>query len=188
MKKFLLYSTLPLLLPAVAAAQAKPKMEVFGGFSLAASEFSFHGGETNGWNASLNVKRSPRLGFVSDFAGYYKTISYGHCCPSDHSTTYTFLFGPQISTSFSRFTPFAQALVGVGHIHYVADAGAPFDPIKKHTSIAYALGGGLDVRVAHRMAWRFQGDYLYTAFQTYDNQLTSTRENARFSTGLVWRF
>jgi hypothetical protein len=106
-----------LLLPVLVAAQDGPKIEVFGGFSLATSEFSFYGGETNGWNASLDVKAKPWLGFVSDFAGYYKTISYSCQCPSDQSTTYTFLFGPQVSTSFSRVTPFAHVLVGVGHIY-----------------------------------------------------------------------
>jgi opacity protein-like surface antigen len=126
-------------------------------------------------------------GFVSDFAGYYKTISYSCHCPSDHSTTYTFLFGPQVSTSISRLTPFAHVLVGIGHISVTQNVVLR-DPIKKHNSVAVAFGGGLDVRLAHSLAWRFQGDYLQTAFQQFDNQLMSTRSNGRISTGLVFSF
>ncbi len=177
-----------LLLPLLVSAQeGGQKVEVFGGYSFATSEFSFYGGQSNGWNASLNLKAKPWVGFVSDFAGYYKTISYSCQCPSDHSTTYTFLFGPQVSTTFSRVTPFAHVLAGLGHI-YTTQNVVQHDPIKKHNSFAFAFGGGLDVHLVHNLAWRVQGDYLHTAFETFDNQLMSTRSNGRISTGLVVSF
>src|SRR5215472_6599363 len=126
-----------LLIASSLGAQAQAdRLEVFGGYSLAASEFGIYGGVTNGWNASLNAKVMPNVGLVADFAGYYKTIGYGGNVPSDHSTTYTFTFGPQISKTFSRLTPFGHALIGFGHIYATQDARPSYNPIATANSLA----------------------------------------------------
>ena len=176
------------LLRAQMESSRTDRLEIFGGYSLAASEFGIYGGMTHGWNAALNVKVKPGLGVAADVAGYYKTIGYGSCCPSDHSTTYTFTAGPQISRTFSRLMPFGHALIGMGHIYATQNVRPDYNPIKTKNSFALILGGGLDIRLGRRTAWRVEGDYLYTAFQPSDNQLTATRSNARMSTGLVFRF
>jgi opacity protein-like surface antigen len=176
------------LLSAQAESNRIDRLEIFGGYSLAASEFGIYGGVTNGWNASLNTKVMPNVGLVADFAGYYKTIGYGANVPSDHSTTYTFTFGPQISKTFSRLTPFGHALIGFGQIDSTQDARPSYNPIKTANSLALVIGGGLDVRLSGRIAWRVEGDYLHTSFQPADNQLTATGSNVRFCTGLVFRF
>jgi hypothetical protein len=54
------------------------RLEIFGGYSFAASEFGIYGGMTNGWNAALTARIKPGVGLVADVAGYYKTIGYGH--------------------------------------------------------------------------------------------------------------
>jgi hypothetical protein len=176
------------LLSAQADGNHIDRLEIFGGYSFAASEFGIYGGMTNGWNASLNAKVKPNVGLVADFAGYYKTIGYGGNVPSDHSTTYTFTFGPHISKTFSRLTPFGHALIGFGHIYSTQDVRPSYNPIKTANSLAVVLGGGLDVRLSGRIAWRVEGDYLHTSFQPADNQLTATGSNGRFSTGLVFHF
>ena len=71
------------LLSAQADGNHIDRLEIFGGYSFAASEFGIYGGMTNGWNASLNAKVKPNVGLVADFAGYYKTIGYGGNVPSD---------------------------------------------------------------------------------------------------------
>jgi hypothetical protein len=103
--KSFLFSWFLLIASSLSAQVQADRLEVFGGYSFAASEFGIYGGMTNGWDASLNAKVAPKVGLVADFARYYKTIGYGNCCPSDHSTTYTFTFGPKISKTFSRLTP-----------------------------------------------------------------------------------
>jgi len=186
--KTFLFSWFLLITSSLGAQVQADRLEVFGGYSFAASEFGIYGGMTNGWNASLNAKVVPKVGLVADFAGYYKTIGYGHCCPSDHSTTYTFTFGPQISKTFSRLTLFGHALIGLGHIYATQNVRPLYNPIKTENSLAVVVGGGLDVRLSRRVAWRAEGDYLHTSFQPADNQLSATGSNGRFCSGLVFRF
>jgi len=71
-------------------------------------------------------------------------------------------------------TPFAQALLGGAHTNA---SGTGFS--NADTSIATALGGGMDFRLAKR---RVQGDYLQTHF------FGNSQNQFRFSTGPVVRF
>jgi hypothetical protein len=87
---------------------------------------------------------------------------------------YNVLFGPRVYASFGKFRPFAEAMVGVGHVNANA-AGSD-------NSFSTGLGGGLDYRIIRPVAWRFQADYLHTSF------FGSTQNNVRLSTGIVFRF
>jgi hypothetical protein len=88
----------------------------------------------------------------------------------------TVLFGPRVSVSVGKFTPFAHALVGVGHI---SDSQAASN---SDTAFATAIGGGLDYKLIKGLAWRVQGDELHTRF------FNGTQDHFRFSTGIVFRF
>ncbi len=49
-------------------------------------------------------------------------------------------------------------------------------------SLGSAFGGGLDIKFAPVIGWRFQGDYIHT-------HLSGTSEgHGRLSTGIVFRF
>lgn len=85
---------------------------------------------------------------------------------------YNMLFGPRVSFSIGKLRPFAEAMVGVGHV-----SGAGSD-----TSFATALGGGLDYRIVRPIALRLEGDYVQTRF------FGSTQNNARLAVGVVFRF
>jgi hypothetical protein len=143
----------------------------------------------NGWNASLEAKVLPVLGIVADFSGYYgnSTASLGcsqyvaFCGASNANfSLYAFTFGPQVSLPFGRFKPYAHALFGVS-------LSRPSLP--SSTSFADLLGGGIDISLIPRLAWRAQADVTQTRFQVTCRVPEQNSENSlRLSTGLVLRF
>jgi hypothetical protein len=150
-------------------ARAQDKVELFGGYSY------MHVGDnpslnTNGWELSGQYKFRDWLGGVADFDGHYGN-SHGASW-----TTHAFLFGPQISLP-ARVSPFAHLLIGGAHANW---GGAT------STSFAMALGFGIDSRIVASnpgIDWRIiQFDYIPTYF------FGRTQNNARVSTGLVFRF
>ena len=175
-------------------AQSSDHVEVFGGYSYAARDFS--GGTipvsalNRGWNASLNLKLNRPLGIVSDFGGYYNHENSSGVCiggmTSCSSKVYTVMFGPQFSLPLPKFTPFAHALFGVAHASQ--NGTSPLDPFQGNNSPVFALGGGLDYYVTRHFALRAQADYLLTRFTYSDNQLHFNNNDARISVGLVVRF
>jgi hypothetical protein len=73
-----------------------------------------------------------------------------------------------------RVSPFAHVLLGGGHV-----SGGGFSD----TSFAMAIGGGIDAELMHGIYWRvIEGDYLPTHF------FGTTQNNARLSTGIVFKF
>ncbi|MGB0034790.1 MAG: outer membrane beta-barrel protein [Candidatus Acidiferrales bacterium] len=142
------------------------KVEVFGGYSYQRFDSSPRV-NFNGWELSGQYKFTDWLGGVADFDGHYGTIA------GVDSSVHTFLFGPQISWP-ARVSPFAHVLIGGAHF----SGGGASD-----TSFATAIGGGIDARIAHGFSWRIiQGDYVITRF------FGDTQNNARVSTGIVFRF
>lgn len=162
---------LGLLLLASLSAQAQDKVELFGGYSymrLHNSPTANLNGNLNGWEIAGQYKFTDWLGGVADFDGHYGS-------PKGIGTsTYTYLFGPQISLP-SRVSPFARLLLGGAHI---SEAGFG------HSSFSMALGGGIDVGLFHdQFYWRaVQTDYLMTQFGG------RAQNNFRVSTGIVIRF
>jgi len=156
-----------LLLLVSLSAQAQDKVELFGGYSY----MRFHNSQSanlNGWEISAQYKFTDWLGGVADLDGHYGS-------PNGIGTsTYTYLFGPQISFP-SRVSPFAHLLLGGAHI---SEAGFG------SSSFSMALGGGIDVGLFHdQFYWRvIQTDYLMTQFGS------RAQNNFRASTGIVIRF
>lgn len=166
LRRMLLVFGLCVLASASVRAQEE-KVELFGGYSF----LHFHASPStnlNGWEASGQYKFTDWLGGVADFDGHYGSFSGGA-----GTSTYTYLFGPQISFP-SRVSPFAHLLLGGAH-NSTAGFGS--------SSFSLALGGGIDTRVADKFSWRiFQGDYLLTQFGG------GSQNNFRFSTGVIYRF
>jgi hypothetical protein len=142
------------------------KVELFGGYSYLRFDSSPQV-NLNGWEISGQYKITNWIGGVADFSGDYGS-PFGVS-----SSVHTFLFGPQVSWP-SRVSPFAHVLFGGAHF----DAGAV-----STTTFATAIGGGIDTKINDRFSWRIiQGDYLLTRFGS------QTQNNARVSTGIVFRF
>lgn len=143
----------------------------------------------NGWEGSIEGKFFPFVGLVADFSANYGSLTFPVAvplvppcsvdlpCPTSESVNShldNFLFGPRVSVSVGKVRPFAEAMFGASHIN---THGFGSD-----TSFATAIGGGLDYRLFHLLAWRFEGDYVRTSL------FNGTQHNARLTTGIVLRF
>jgi opacity protein-like surface antigen len=174
-----------LLFAGLANAQV-PSGNVFFGYSYYSTDLStLDRANTNGWEASVEGKIIPFLGFVADFDSHYGSQNFPGCVSSLSGTVcggfnasvteHNYLFGPRVSVSVGRFRPFAEALFGGAHVDVNNGVGSD-------TSFATAVGGGLDYKIIKPVAWRFQGDYVHTNF------FNITQNNVRISTGIVLRF
>lgn len=180
MSRILLIGLILFMFAGVASAQIPTKGNVFFGYSYASADIvSGDHSNLNGWNGSLEGNFLPWVGIVADFGGYYGSNNFPTGGGPVHvdASVHTFLFGPQVSVTAGKFTPFAHALFGAGHVSASASGFSDSD-----TSFSTALGGGVDYRLWHVVAWRGQVDWLQTRF------FSNTQNNFRFSTGLVLRF
>lgn len=175
------------LLTTAAAAQVPTKGNVFFGYSYVSADLNSSARDNlNGWNGSLEGKMLPWVGIVADISSHYGSHDFTRFCeviitcnPVIHAdvTVRNVLFGPRVSVSVGKLTPFAHALFGAAHISGRASGFSTSD-----TSFGTALGGGIDYRLIHGLGWRVQGDLLQTRF------FSKTQNNFRLSTGLVLRF
>jgi hypothetical protein len=149
------------------SAQAQDKVELFGGYSYMRLRNS-PSANLNGWEIAGQYKFTDWLGGVADFDGHYGSAN------AIGTSTYTYLFGPQISLP-SRVSPFAHLLLGGAHISQAGFGSSSF---------SMAIGGGIDVGLFHdQLYWRvIQTDYLMTQFESH------AQNNFRASTGIVIRF
>jgi opacity protein-like surface antigen len=192
----LLIGTILLLISSVSVfGQNAPKAELSGGFSY------LHVGSSDlyGWDASLAGNLNNWFGVIGEFSGHYEPTQRFSALvsvpggPSSTLTTnfdsnvYTFLFGPRISFRRNpRLTPFVHVLPGFAREHFSAATtfeGASTTNSDSTTAFAMAAGGGLDVRLTEKLAFRVvQADYILTRFGG------TNQSNARLTTGLVFRF
>jgi hypothetical protein len=190
MQKTLLLVLSLLLLGVLASAQI-PSGNVFFGYSYYNTDLApGNRVNTNGWEASVEGKIIPLIGIVADFDSHYGSQLFPSGCAiagqtdcafSSGFVERNFLFGPRVSMSLGKIRPFAQVLIGAGHLSL--NNGGPLSiGGSSDTSFATAVGGGLDYKLIPLLAWRFQGDYVTTRF------FSNTQNNVRISTGLVLRF
>ena len=169
MRKTLITLALVLGMGLPVLAQENSKAEIFGGYQYS----RISGANFNGWTGAFTANVNNWLGVKADISGAYKSESGA----SLHE--YNFLFGPQVSYNHSdKVKPFAHALFGVSH------AGAGFFGLSAtENAFGMALGGGVDVGFNKNIAVRLvQADYFLTRFGG------ASQNNARISTGLVFRF
>jgi opacity protein-like surface antigen len=162
MRKFALLAAVLGLFSFSAAAQDYPMAEFFGGYQFTHLNPNVN---ANGWNISVTEYANSWFGVKGDFSGAYKSEGNLH----------TFMFGPVFALRKAQtVSPFAHALVGVA---YLSDGRAT-------TGLSMAVGGGLDVKVNQHFAVRIvQADWL--PFRVGSDWV---KQNARISTGLVWRW
>lgn len=176
------------LLAALAAAQIPTAGNVFVGYSYENTDWSGLDSSLNrpnlhGWEASLEGKLFPHLGIVTDFAGHYGSQSFTQNTPGGPvrinvtGHEWELLFGPRLSIPVGNLTPFAEAMIGVAHIHNGGTLPGP-----TNTSFSAALGGGLDYRLIKVLALRLEVDYLQTRFYS------TSQHNLRLSPGVLVRF
>ncbi len=158
---------------ACGSAYAQSSLDVFGGYSYQRLN-SASGAETNlssGWAAEAQVNMAHTVALVTSFSGGYGTQSGADLA------FYTYMGGPRFSLHRGRASLFAHALFGAGGL--TASAGGVSIT---ENAFATALGTGVDVRVAPRLAVRvIQADYVLSRLAS------NTQNNLRLSTGLVFR-
>ena len=185
MKKLSFLALLMVLcLPLAALAQEEaPAVEISGGYSFlrldggdAADGSTSSSLKINGFNASFAGNITKRIGIVGEFNRFTKTDSasnlIGGAIPVDvpidlsqidvKLRVSTFLFGPRVTLYRGKAEPFVHALFGGARISAEASVlGVSGEDAA--SAFAYALGGGLDIKVHKNLAIRVaQLDYLGT--------------------------
>jgi len=164
-----MFLCLLMLLSMPMSAQLIPHGNVYLGASYADSYDVTVRYPFKGWNASAEAIPSSRfsfLGVVLDASGFYNT-SHG-------INQYNFLLGPRLARSYGKWRPFVHAMAGLQI--------APVNDVHYHP-LAIDVGGGVDYKLHFRnFSWRVQADYLHTRL------LSANQNDARASTGIVWRF
>jgi hypothetical protein len=132
---------------------------------------------------------------VADFGGHQRNrktdVIFGSV--ESRSRINTSLFGPRVTLRKNQaVTPFAHLLVGVARASASTDiTGIPFPDASfsdTQSSVALAIGGGLDVHLNDRFALRLiQIDYLQTRFSEA-RFLDQIQHRRRVSGGLIIKF
>lgn len=186
-------------LPLAALAQERedPRVEIFGGYSLLHLNFGNINANANptdnssinlnGFDASITGNLTRHVGVVGEFGRYStsQSISIPNLIDLNGSATlYTFLFGPRVVLHRGRLEPFAQGLFGAirGSADATVAAGTTTTADQSGFAFAYALGGGVDLKVHRAIAIRLgQLDYLGVPTGS------QTLNNFRYSAGIVFR-
>jgi hypothetical protein len=157
----------------------------------------------NGGSASVAFNLNRYIGLVADIGGYddsqLQLTGTGANEPlvvSSSGTAYTFLFGPRFSfRNSTRFTPFAQVLVGGVHASDVTISGCTgtsCTPLPAQTALAMTAGGGLDIRLTRHFSIRaVQAEYMMTRFADVavgSTGAATTQNDLRLSSGLLFGF
>jgi hypothetical protein len=154
-----------------ARAQDTPRVQVFGGYSYTrfdSPSFGFaNASNLNGYTFSPAYNIIPGFGVVAELSGQYNS----------KLNLRDLTVGPQILFPRGNKTFFGHLLIGDGRSFVNVGLG------EGDTSRAVILGGGMDLDVTPRFAWRvFQVDYVHTGL------FKDTQNNVRLSTGLVYRW
>lgn len=195
--------------PAPRRHHKTPKAELFLGYS----RFGTFSNNTvagnrmvglNGGSASIAFNFNRYLGLVGDF-GFYdnsqlQLTGNGINQPIVEKATgnaYTYLFGPRLSyRNETRFTPFVQVLAGGVHASPATVTncvGGACTLLPVQNSFALTGGGGLDIRLTHRVSIRaVQAEYMLTRFSGVangvDTGVSASQNDLRLSSGLLFGF
>jgi len=210
LKKVIIFLAV-ILLSTLVIAQDAPKVEVFGGYAYTNVDTKDLAGRQNfnGWDADVAFHATKNFSIVGDISGAYKsetidtgiilagTSQAGTVNPRVTPTivdakfrVYNYLFGPRVSASAGKLTPFAEALFGLSHVTASVDVGGVSGSVGSN-GFGMALGGGLDYNANHRVAIRLaKFDYMLNRISNSDLGLTQTTNlnNFRIATGIVFKF
>jgi len=181
-----------------------PKVELFMGYTYLRAVPQLAAGNRmvwlNGGSTSVAFNLNRYLGLVGDFGGFNETrlqlttgdpsTTVGPYQAVDDGTVFTYLVGPRLSfRGHDRITPFVQVLFGGIHAseETICKGCAPSLPAED--SFALTAGGGLDLRLRHRLAFRIiQAEYMMTRFENLSTGSTQAQNDIRLSSGIVFRF
>ena len=179
----LVFLCLPL---AVSAQEVAPKVEIFGGYSYLRADTGaivIESVSAHGFNTSLAGNITKHIGIVGEFSRF--TVSQGFTASvvgrvNVDTNVVTYLFGPRITPHRGKVEPFVHALFGGARENNKLSGGMVNELTEN--AFAFALGGGLDIKVNDNFAIRVaQVDYLG------DRIGGETANSFRYSVGVVIR-
>ncbi|MFB3916784.1 MAG: outer membrane beta-barrel protein [Terriglobales bacterium] len=120
----------------------------------------------------------------------------------DSTRIHTFLFGPKFTKRGKKLSPYAQVLFGLAHGAMNASVnGGPSTELLSDDTLGISFGVGLDAHFTRRLSLRVgQLDLLHTGFdfrpvaglaglpENTTINASSSQNNLRFSTGMVFNF
>jgi hypothetical protein len=168
---------------------SKPRVDVFASYIYGSGNENQAGG---GILAGIDLARIYRkVGLTVEFD---RTSASSPPSSSNATSEWNVLAGPRYTfpvAASSRVASFADALIGTETFH---NAGQNYTwTYNNHTSLAWALDGGLDLRLSRHFAVRVQAGFLGTSL-TYSTSggpvspATTFSGRARAGGGLVARF
>jgi hypothetical protein len=186
MRKFVVMIFVLVMLAATFAVGQDSQYSVFGGWQYASLDTtqSLAGRQNTvkGWDGDFAYNASKNVSLVADFSGQYKSDIVSSNLTSGQVHAYNFLFGPRLSSTTGKVTPFTEVLIGFNHTS-VGNAG--INEVSK--GFALAPGGGIDVKATDQFSLRvFKFDYLLdrVGFGGVNRNLN----NYRISVGVVYNF
>ncbi len=181
------------------------KPEFFGGYSFESVDSAIKSSDlgttttldnrfnANGFNLAGTGYLTKRFGLTADFSGHYNTRNdtfAGSATGQSKLSLYNLTGGPTLRFPGSgRVTPFVHALAGFARRNFTETFGTT-STSDNTTSFAMNLGGGLDVKLNKRIAWRLiQADYnpIFVRARTVSGTPIASRtlSGFRLSTGIV---
>ena len=153
------------------AAQDTPRVQLFAGYSYLrfdSSSFGFaNASNLNGYSLAPSFNITHGFGVVAQLSGQYG--------PNLNLRDLT--FGPQLLLPHGKKLFFAHLLLGNARTFVSVGTGAG------DTTHCIAGGGGMDLDLSPRFAWRvFEADYVHTSL------FGGTQGNVRLSTGVVYHW
>lgn len=154
-----------------ALAQDAAKRDVFGGYSVLATD-----GETmHGWHAVLGGGLSGRFGLVLDVSGHQGTVE------GTDVSALSVMAGPRATFGGGRVRPFVHVIGGIVRSKASVDV-FEIQISESATDFGGAAGGGCDIGLGGRWALRLAADYRVV--QVDDE----TASDPRFSAGVAYKF
>lgn len=197
MKKSLIV-VLVVLFAAVAFAQETPKVEIFGGYAYTNVDLKkdltgMDRQSMNGWDADVAAHLTKNFSIVGDISGAYKNqdVSTPDISGTAKLRVYNYLFGPRVSMSSGKISPFAEALFGISRVSVGGDVSGLGSASTASNNFGMAIGGGLDVSAGKNISIRVvKFDYMLTRFKNELLGVTDAQSlnNFRFATGVVFKF
>ena len=194
MKRLALLCGALLLFSGIASAQDSPKTEAFGGYSYV---------RANEFNTRAELQRRQRLAGLQPDPDVrcrrrFRRLSLE---PERMSTPLSchISSGPKSHCDTVRSRRSPRLLFGGAHVSgsvfnggcdaRIHSEGGPCTVSGSENAFAMTLGGGVDWNATSHIGIRvIQAEYLMTRFSGFGNNGSDLQNNARISTGVVFRF
>ena len=190
MNRILLTALIFLGITASASAQSIPKWELYGGYSEDLAGAGIAGEKqlpTNGAQVELARVVTSYFRVTGQFNAQFAdpVVNIAPLPPGGqhfNSKELLGLFGPEATyRGLKRFDIFGHYLIGLA---YGRDNQVPVIPTATYTTWAYALGGGVDLKLGRRVSARLMGfDWITTHFPVNSPE---AQDNWRINSGFVF--